>query len=145
MFENILVYLDGQGLNEGILPFVALLAGHFNSKVVLLHVIIVPTVHLGLGKTELEPLLPEQQPDSGVENLYLDGIAEPLRKNGLNVECVTVEGPLEESILTCARTFHINLIAISTHDYGILNRLIIGSTAGIIFQKSGIPVLSLSG
>jgi nucleotide-binding universal stress UspA family protein len=145
MFENILVYLDGRGESEKVLPFVAQLAGRFGSKVILLNVIVIPPVLSGWGKPELEPEESELVRDSEVNNSYLDSVAGTLRKNGLDVECVTVQGPLEDSILACARASGSSLIALAAHDHGFLNRLIIGSTAGVIFRKSGIPVLSLSG
>ncbi len=144
MFENILVCLDGSMLSEAILPLVAEIAGHFGSKVTLLNVIIVPTVLSGLGKTEIEPSESTQLLESEEKAYdYLEDITETWREKGLDVECATVEGTLEESIITYARTYKIGLIALATHDRGALSRLILKSTTDFVLRKSGIPVLAI--
>jgi nucleotide-binding universal stress UspA family protein len=144
VFENILVCLDGSRLSEAILPPVLAIAGRFNSKVVLLHVIVAPGILEGLGKTELEPAdsIPLTGPEEKVDD-YLENIAETWRGKGLDVECVTVEGTIEESIITCARTYEIGLIALATHDRGALSRLIVKSTTDFVLRKSKVPVLAV--
>jgi len=142
VFENILVCLDGSYLSEAILPSVIALAEHFHSKIVLLNVIVVPSVLAGLGKTEIEPGDSARLTESEEKAYdYLDDIAETWREKGLNVECATVEGTLEESITTYAKTYEIDLIALTTHDRGALSRLIVKSTTDFVLRKSGIPVL----
>jgi nucleotide-binding universal stress UspA family protein len=143
-FENILVCLDGSAAGEAIIPYAAALAGRFGSKVVLLKVSILPALLAGLGEAEIEPD-ESSEPDESEEDTscYLERIARFLREEGLDVECVTITGPLEESIITFGRTFGIGLIAMSTHDRGILSRLISGSTTDFVLRKSGIPVLSI--
>jgi nucleotide-binding universal stress UspA family protein len=145
MFEKILVYLDVPGAGGTILPLIAQLAGRFDSKVVLLNVIVVQPIVAVLGKTEIEPVDSEELPESEEADSYLNRIAEAWRKQGLNVECVTIEGTIEESIITYARTFQISLIAFAVRDRSIFNRFTVGSASGIVFRKSGIPVLSISG
>jgi nucleotide-binding universal stress UspA family protein len=144
VFENILVCLDGSRLSEAILPPVAAIARRFNSKVVLLNVIVVPSVLDGLGKTEIEPS-ESTQPTEPEEKAYdyLEDIAETWREKGLDVECATVEGTIEESIITYARTYKIGLIALATHDRGALSRLIAKSTTDFVLRKSGIPILAI--
>jgi nucleotide-binding universal stress UspA family protein len=144
VFENILVCLDGSNLSEAILPYIATIAERFHSKVVLLNVIIVPTFLVGVGKTEIEPSESIQLIESEEKVYdYLEDIAETWREKGLDVECVTVEGTIEESIITYARTFKISLIALATHDRGVLSRLIVKSTTDLVLRKSGIPVLAI--
>jgi nucleotide-binding universal stress UspA family protein len=148
MFENILVCLDGSKLSEAILPLAAELAKRFGSRVVLLNVIVVPTVLAGFGKTEIEPTqstqFSEQESEQEEEsNYYLESIAGTLREKGLDVECVTVEGTIEESIITYARNYEIGLIALSTHGNSGLSRFILRSTTEFILRKSGIPVLAI--
>jgi nucleotide-binding universal stress UspA family protein len=145
MFENILVCLDGSELAETILPFVAELAERLGSKVVLLSVLVMPAMFSGLGETVVEP-----EPSTGVPeheakiDYYLECTAEPLRQRGLHVECATVEGTVEESILAYAKAYEISLIALATHGCGRLGRLAFGSTTDFVLRKSGIPVLSIS-
>jgi nucleotide-binding universal stress UspA family protein len=144
MLKNILVCLDGSSLSEAILPLVAELAKKSGSKVVLLNVIVVPTLITSLGKTEIEPTQATQLTDQEEDvDYYLENIAGTLREKGLDVECVTVAGTIEESIITYARTYQISLIALATHGRSGLSRFILGSTAETVLRKSGIPVLAV--
>jgi nucleotide-binding universal stress UspA family protein len=136
--------LDGSKLSEAILPPVTAIAERFHSKVVLLNVIVVPSVLTGLGKTEIEPSESTQLTESEEKVYdYLETIAKTWREKGLDVECATVEGTIEESIITYARTYKIGLIALATHDRGALSRLIVKSTTDFVLRKSGIPVLAI--
>jgi nucleotide-binding universal stress UspA family protein len=144
VFENILVCLDGSRFSEAILPPVVAIAERFHSKVVFLNVIIVPSVLAGFGKTEIEPSESTQFTESEDRARdYLETIAETWREKGLDVECATVEGTIEESIITYARTYKVGLIALTTHDRGALSRLIVKSMTDFVLRKSGIPVLAI--
>jgi nucleotide-binding universal stress UspA family protein len=144
MIESVLVCLDGSKLSEAILPLAAELAKQFGSKVVLLNVIVMPTVFADLGKTELEPTQSTQFSEQEKEaNYYLESIARTLRDKELDVECVTVEGTIEESIITYARAYGISLIALATHGRSGLSKLILGSTTEFVLRESGIPVLAI--
>jgi nucleotide-binding universal stress UspA family protein len=144
MFENILVCLDGSKLGESILPLAVELAGRLGSKLVLLNVIVVPSFLAGFGKTEIEPTQSNQfseQEEAAIG--YLEGVAKTLREKGLDVECVSVEGTIEESIITYAKNYNISLIALATHGRSGLSRFILRSTTEFILRKSGIPVLAI--
>ena len=144
MIKNILVCLDGSKLSEAILPLVAELAEQFGSKVVLLNVIVVPAVLASFGKTEIEPAESTQFSEQEEEaNYYLESIAQTLGEKGLDVECVTVAGTIEESIITYARTYQIGLIALATHGRTGLSGFILGSTTETVLRKSGIRVLAI--
>lgn len=144
MFENILVCLDGSKFSEAILPIVAEIAGRFGSRITLLNVIIVPSVLAGQGKTEIESSESTQltEPEEKAYD-YLEAIAETWRERGMDVECAAIEGTIEESVITYARTYKIGLIALTTHDRGAFSKLIVKSTADFVLRKSGIPVLAL--
>ena len=144
MIKNILVCLDGSKPSEAILPLVIELANKFGSKVVLLNVIVVPTVLAGFGKTVVEPIrsngLSEQE--EPIDH-YMESLAKSLGETGLDVKCVTVKGTIEESIVTYAKTYDINLIALATYGRSRLSRFFLGSTAELVLRKSGIPVLAI--
>jgi nucleotide-binding universal stress UspA family protein len=144
MIGNILVCLDGTELGESILSLAAEIAERFGSKIVLLNVLIVPLYFKGIGKTEvvIKQSAYVSEREEKVDN-YLERIAEPLRKRGLNVECVTIEGTIEESILTYAGTYEVGLIAMASHGRSGLNRVISGSATESVLRKSGIPVLAV--
>ena len=144
MIENILVCLDGSKLSEAILPLAAELAEQFGSKVVLLNVIVVPTVLAGFGETEIEPTQSTRSSEQEEKvDYYLESLAQTLREKGLDVECVTVEGTVGESIITYAKSYEIGLIAIAMYGRSGLRRCILGSTTELVLRKSGIPVLAI--
>lgn len=145
MFKNILVCLDGTKFSEAIIPIVAELAMHFRSKIILLNVIIVPSLLVRVGKTELEPKQ-STEISKGEEEAarYLDFTARTLMERGLDVDCAIVEGTVEESIIACARTYNANLIALASHNRCRLIRFILGSITDFIQKKAGIPVLSIN-
>jgi nucleotide-binding universal stress UspA family protein len=145
MFENILVCLDGTKFSEAIIPIVAELAMLFRSKIILLNVIIVPSLLVSVGKTELEPKQSTEISEGEEEAArYLDSTARTLMERGLDVDCVIVEGTVEESIIACARTYKASLIALASHNRCRLIRFVLGSITDFIQKKTGIPVLSIN-
>ena len=144
MIENILVCLDGTELSESILPLATEIAEHFGSKIMLLNVLIVPLHLSGVGKVEvvLKQSSQVSEREEEMDN-YLERTAEPLRKRGLNVECITVEGTVEESIIACARKYDVGLIAMASHGHSGLGRIILGSATESVLRKSGIPLLTV--
>ncbi len=145
MFENILVCLDGTKFSEAIIPIVAELAMHFRSKIILLNVIIVPFLPVSVGKIELEPKQSTEISEGEEEAArYLDYTARTLMDRGLDVDCVIVEGTVEESIIACARTYKANLIALASHNRCRLISFVLGSITDFIQKKARIPVLSIN-
>jgi nucleotide-binding universal stress UspA family protein len=144
MIENILICLDGTELSESILPLAVEIAERFGSKIVLLNVLIVPLYLSGIGRAEVVVKHSVQISEHEEEvDTYLERIAEPLRKRGLDVDCVTIEGTVEESIMAYARTYEVGLIAMVSHGRSGLNRLVSGSATESVLRKSGIPVLAV--
>jgi nucleotide-binding universal stress UspA family protein len=60
---------------------------------------------------------------------------------GVPVEYVVVEGGLAEQIERVARESRAELIVIGTHTAGLLQRLLLGSTAEHIMRQSPCPIL----
>ena len=146
MFEKILVCLDGSELAEQILPHVTEEALHFGSKMVLLRVIappgIVPTAAAGVPAYTAEAVTHQMQSEETEAKAYLERLAQPLRKKGLDVECVTWERwPAGEAIVGYADRNKVSLIAIATHGRSGLGRLVFGSVADFVLRASGLPIL----
>jgi nucleotide-binding universal stress UspA family protein len=73
---------------------------------------------------------------------YLEGLAQPLRDKGLNVQCVTLRGlQVGEAIVSYADESNISLIAIATHGRSGLGRLVFGSVADFVLRETGLPIL----
>jgi len=147
MFEKILVCLDGSELAEQIMPYATEEAIRFQGRLVLLQVVSEPVVFSpGIPGAAPVPI----QTDTMVEETkralnkakdYLEKLAAPLRKRGIQVETVVVLGRAGEAILSYAHTNGVDLITIATHGYGGLRRAIFGSVADQVLRGSGLPIL----
>jgi len=142
VFENILVCVESNGKDEAVLPVVAEIAERFQSKLFILNVIVRPTLLYHSGKVEIgQELLTEPSEYEEQAAEYLEHIAVSLLEKGLNIECITVEGTVEESIVACVEEYRIGLVAIVHHNRGSLSRFVFGSVSDYVLKKTGIPVL----
>jgi nucleotide-binding universal stress UspA family protein len=147
MFKRILVCLDGSELAEQIMPYAAAEATHFESKVALLQVVQEPVVFgpalPGEAPMPIETSATIEQTKQALNNAkdYLENLAEPLRKKGIQVETVAIPGRADEAILDYASANRIDLIAMATHGRGGLRRAVFGSVADRVLRESGLPML----
>jgi nucleotide-binding universal stress UspA family protein len=142
MFEKMLVCLDGSDLAEQIIPYAEQQALRFGSEVHLLHVVEKLATITAAGEPEL--VLEEQnrfQSEKFEAPAYLESVSATFRKRGVNVEYVTIEGTVGESIITYADQYGIDLIAIATHGRSGLGRAVFGSVADFVLRESGLPIL----
>lgn len=137
--HNILVPLDGSDLAESVLVPAAELARATGARLTLMHV--VPTGELTswpvLASLRERPVPPL---DSALD--YLDGIAEELSRNGLEVDVRAVHGNLPATaIVELAESTEADVIAMATHGYGGLKRTLLGSVADKVLRSSTLPLL----
>ncbi len=139
MFERILVPLDGSALAQAILPYVMALARGFRSRVILFHV----------AETALDHEAPEQKTyaDETMERIrplaenYLAGVADELRREGIDVETKVVKGRAAAQIMGYCEQENVGLIAMSTHGRSGLARWVMGSGIDKILRACEQPVL----
>lgn len=147
MFEKILVCLDGSNLAEQILPYATEEALHFNSKLVLFQVVTLPSVVVpGIPGVPGAPvqtvrMLEQSKKEEVAAKTYLNRVARPLRKRGIKMECVTLQGMAGEAIVDYAEKNKIGLIAIATHGRSGLRRAVFGSVADFVLRESRLPIL----
>jgi nucleotide-binding universal stress UspA family protein len=147
MFKRILVCLDGSKLAEQIMPYATEEAIHFQGKLVLLQVVQEPVAFSpGIPGEAPVPIETDTMVERTKEALnrardYLEKLAVPLRKKGIQVKTVAIPGRADEAILDYANTNGINLITIATHGRGGLRRAVFGSVADRVLRESGLPVL----
>ncbi len=135
MFEKILVCLDGSKYAEQILPYVESQALKFSSKVILLQVTDIPT-----GKNQTTTKQTQKVKSEG--RAYLKGIARPLQAQGIEVECVVLQGkPIGEAIVDYANENKVDLIAVSKHSYISTGQFVFGSVSDFILDESKLPTL----
>ena len=138
MYKHILVPLDGSASAEEALPDAVLLAESFQGELTLLKVLVpLPDDKLrsrtGLcagTETTTFPILG-----------YLEDIAVCIRKLGVPVQVVTVEGRPHEGIVQYVESNNVDLIVMCTRGYSGLKRWLFGSVADRVACNTSVPVL----
>lgn len=120
---RILVALDGSALAERALAHAVALAERQPAQLELLQV--------------FEPSLSKLTPSSG----YLEGLAAPLRDQGLSVRCHAVVGLPRQEILAAAHTCRANLLVLATLGRTGLRRVLRGSVAESVVRRAPCPSL----
>lgn len=141
VFKHVLIPLDGSPLSEEILkPAVALgtLMGTSYTLIQALDPLVAehtrPPYAAGLDRSLLEELRQHAL-------AYLEGIADRLRAQSLEVRTALVVEQPHIAILNYAREHAVDLIALSTHGRGGLVRMLLGSVADKVVRGADIPVL----
>ncbi|MCI0630405.1 MAG: universal stress protein [Phycisphaerales bacterium] len=73
----------------------------------------------------------------------LEKLADPIRRNGFNVETRTTRGFAGSAILEQAAILEADLIAVGTQGRGGLNRFLMGSVAEHVLEEARCPVLTV--
>ena len=151
MFEKILLPLDGSQLSEQSVPMVQDLAIRYGATVHLLRAVQLDeavdeareSVNYRLAEMEIENTRRLNEGRLERAGNYLESVRSELAEAGVKVhESVTVvEGEPSSKIVEYAESNGIDLIAMSTHGYGGLKRLLVGSVADKVARSCEIPLL----
>jgi nucleotide-binding universal stress UspA family protein len=135
----VLVPLDGSRLAEQALGPAAELAARFDAELLLVRVLS-PVLHTRYrkGKVVLASAGFDEVEDAWT---YLSDHAERLRAAGHRASVWVLVGPAAASIADAARTEHADAIVMTTHGRHGVGRLLLGSTADGILQRTGVPVV----
>src|SRR5512139_875608 len=114
MFNRILVPLDGSPLAERAIPHAVHISRIFGGNIILLQVLD-PTPYRE-NITSVEPL--NWQIRKTETDLYLKGIAERIRAQGVPAEHAVREGRPPENIVDFAHNENSELIVLTTHGAG---------------------------
>ncbi len=151
MFTHILVALDGSDLAEQALPMAQDIARSSNAAIHLIQVISrQPELQAARGggdyslqavemDRDLARQLVEGRLPRGKE--YLEGIASQLKTAELKMETTILEGAAGENIVDYSSEHGVDLIVISTHGYGGVKRLLLGSVTDRVIRSCEVPVL----
>ena len=120
-YRTICVPLDGSPLTEQALATVRPIAARIGATLLLVCVV------TGDGIIEARD--------------YLEGVAERLRTDRLDVQTYVVEGIPADQIVYVAQTGHADLIVMATHGRTGLRRIWLGSVASKVVHRSELPVL----
>jgi nucleotide-binding universal stress UspA family protein len=144
MFKHLLVPLDGSGLAEVALSSAVSLAQQFESKLSLLRVVRPPEVtgQTSGGVAHGEFVADLRQRALSEAQQYLRSQQGILRQQGLHVDILVVEGRnVAELILDNMLALEVDIIVMSTHGRGGLNRWVFGSVADKVLRRAEVPIL----
>ena len=137
MLDRILVPLDGSALAECVLPHVVAVSAPFRSEVTLLRVLEPPPS--AEGPTAVSVL--DWQLRRTEAQAYLDSVATRLTGQGLTVHTQLAEGDPAERIVALARSWNVDLLILSSHGRGGLNRFNLSSVAFKIVFRAYVSVM----
>jgi nucleotide-binding universal stress UspA family protein len=112
----------------------AVLARHFHSSIVMLHVIVPPSA---LAYTLSGGYVPAHVLERARKDL--DEFLRP-ELEGIDVKRVLVEGDAAQAIVGTAREEKAGLIMMPTHNYGAFERLLLGSVTAKVLHDRECPV-----
>jgi nucleotide-binding universal stress UspA family protein len=143
-FQNVLIALDGTPRSESILAPALELAKPCGAAITLLRVVeMMPASGLELAGYGIP--LPDAELLETIRTAagqYLTTISKPLIKSGLKINTAVVEHPhIATCVLDEAKRRGCDLIAMSTHGYGGLTRLILGSATDKVIRGADAAVL----
>jgi nucleotide-binding universal stress UspA family protein len=152
MYSQVLVPLDGSEASERALPHAQSVAEAFGARVHLLQVIsLVDEYQASLGGEE-SPTVTEYSLETARQitaarqtqaEAYLKATAARLAANGLSVETSVRQGSTLDNITHFIAENGIDLIVMSTHGRGGLQRFLVGSVTDRVIRFSHVPVLAI--
>lgn len=124
--------------------YVSEMARAFNSKVLLMHTIQAPS-HYELAYNYELALNPEEigEKRQKAADAKIEEIAAKLRAEGIDVETRITLGSAFVDIVAAARKDKVDLIILSTHGWGFIKHVLMGSTAERVVRKAPCPVLTV--
>ncbi|HET6453423.1 MAG TPA: universal stress protein [Armatimonadota bacterium] len=142
MYKQILIPLDGSELAEGAISHAMEIAKAFKAKVTLLSVVEPVAVYPQPGAVgPVVSVSMDVQDEVGKVAEYLDGVADKLRQEGIDVLRVVREGDPAGQIVDYAHLNQVDLIVMSTHGRSGIQRLVYGSVAEHVLHHATVPIL----
>ncbi len=136
--RKLLVPLSGDEASEAILPIAERFAGPADLELHLLEV--VEPLPANVEYVREEELWAFRRAEA---ERYLEKVAARLIAKGLRVTWSVRAGRAPEAIIAAAGEIGVDLIAMATHGWGPLGRLVFGSVADEVLRTASVPVLLL--
>lgn len=160
MPDLILVPLDGSALAERAVPWANHLAGALRARVELLHVLPLDT-RLEALEAEVELnrrfMMPGRPEEAEVERRFAEQLEAAMARarrvldavrgalpDAIDVETTVLRGDPAEVIVSHAAERGARMIIMATHAREGIARALLGSVAGAVLERSGIPVMLLN-
>ncbi len=126
-FHKVLVPLDGSEYAERVLPYARAIDASFGAEIILLHVPVVPEPELYGAMADVVDRLRRRAVHQASQ--YLEQVAEVLREEGHEVRALITGYDSAETILLVSEEEDVDLVMMTSHGRGGLDRLLLGSTA----------------
>jgi len=75
------------------------------------------------------------------QHTKLEGIADGIRKDGIKVTPLLIQGPTVETILKQAEKLEVDAIIVGSHGRGAMYKLLVGSVSEGLLHKTKIPLV----
>jgi nucleotide-binding universal stress UspA family protein len=142
MFRSLLVPLDGSTFAEHALPLALTIARRSGAAIQLVHVYVPPILAhpeaLGYYDPALEWELKKQH------KAYLDQMVQRLQGlSSVQVSGTLLEGEVAETLRTTASATGADLVVMTTHGRGPMQRFWLGSVADTLVRELPVPLLLL--
>jgi len=138
--KNIFVSIDFHDKTTLLIDYALQLANAFNSKIWLIHVAAPDPDFVGyeVGPQYIRDNRAEELKD---EHKLLIKYRDLVKKHGIDVEALLIQGSTIESILEESKKLDIDLIVMGQHNHSFLYNLFHESISNIVIQESKIPIL----
>jgi nucleotide-binding universal stress UspA family protein len=142
---HIMVPLDGSELAERALPVATRVASALSATLVLARITLPLTTPPAAWDEMISSHLYQEMIDKAAHDAdaYLEGMARPLRAQGLPVQTITEQGVAAPTLIDLLARLQIGLIVMTTHARSGMARFALGSVADALTRESHVPVLLL--
>lgn len=139
MYRTIMVPLDGSSFGEYALPLALGIARRAEARIELVHACRPPALDfLNGGAPAVQPPTPERERVAS----YLSQLAECLSERwDVSIGTAVLEGPAADALYSHALAAGIDLVVMTTHGYGPLSRVWMGSVADKLMRRLPMPAL----
>lgn len=153
MIKKILVPLDGSRFSLRALSYAGEIAPCFDAEVMLLQVIqsavAVPTTagmvpgmeSVAVAEIASQIALEQDNKSAARVRRYLSRKVRNFKSRGIRSSYHVAVGDAAQSIMRFSRKEHVDLVVMTTHGKGGLQRAFMGSVADSVIRESGTPVL----
>lgn len=133
--NTIMVPLDGSRFGEFALPYAIEIASRSEARIHIVHV---------AARLPLVPSRIEEQPVVEWADEYMDDVVRRIRTvRDVEVEATVLEGVTRDLLLERARNLSADLIVMTTHGRGGIDRAWLGSVADAVVRAAHVPVLAI--
>ena len=140
--ERVLVPLDTSEVGAAALQAAQPLAQELRWRIILFHALDLPAPILQVQGAAIPLGLPPRDAPGEVV-AYLEGLADDLKRDGIDVEIRLGAGPAAEATVLAAEETGAGMIAMSTHGRSGIARWVLGSVAEGVIARTHVPVLVL--